>query len=696
MSTTVQYKGNTLTTVSNATKTLKTAGKYMEGDVSITDNSGSGQGNVWQDAEGYLHLDDESEILLQTKNATPSETAQTIKPDAGYYALDKVNVSAISSTYVGSGITRRSSSDLTASGATVSVPSGYYASNASKAVSSGSATTPATTVTANPSISVNSSGLITATASATKSVTPIVSAGYVSSGTAGTITVSGSNTSQLSTQAGKTVTPTESEQTAVTSGKYTTGAVKVGAISSTYVGSGITQRDSDDLTISGATVTAPSGYYSASASKSVASGSAGTPTATKGTVSNHSVTVTPSVTNTTGYITGGTINGTGVSVSASELVSGNKSITANGTNIDVANYSTVSVAIESATGDYMAKATKSGTATFTIQIGSGSRTNITDGAKYFFNSGDTITVRVVDGGSVYYNGMQVASNVQSTVSYSFTAPSNHLNIACSSDRIDINVTLVPSGTKSITANGTGIDVTDYASVDVAVSGGGGDTWTWMGKNPTKLGTILSEKVYLKNTNYATWTPSTTAATIVASRTLNVTLSYEYDYIVTLKYHAHFEYDSTATNTGRASDYYASYSNSYILYGNTYDDVAAGTKNKAFYNSIGGRFMLLYKNASGNDSYTSSASYNYSVYIPTSYGGGIKTSSSDSFIINVTAPTISAKCAASYFSTTNAAAVDQDKSYYEMVIEYYKVDNGTTPQGSAVDDVRNMWLNGDII
>lgn len=75
------------------------------------------------------------------------------------------------------------------------------------------------------------------------------------------------------------------------------------------------------------------------------SGTAGTPTATKGTVSNHSVSVTPSVTNTTGYITGSTKTGTAVSVSASELVSGNKEITQNGTGIDVADFSTVSVAV---------------------------------------------------------------------------------------------------------------------------------------------------------------------------------------------------------------------------------------------------------------------------------------------------------------------------------------------------------------
>lgn len=76
---------------------------------------------------------------------------------------------------------------------------------------------------------------------------------------------------------------------------------------------------------------------------SVPAGSAGTPSATKGTVSNHAVSVTPSVTNSTGWITGGTKSGTAVSVNASELVSGTKEITSNGTNIDVTNYASVDV-----------------------------------------------------------------------------------------------------------------------------------------------------------------------------------------------------------------------------------------------------------------------------------------------------------------------------------------------------------------
>lgn len=109
----------------------------------------------------------------------------------------------------------------------------------------------------------------------------------------------------------------------------------------------IATKSSSDLTASGATVSVPAGYYPTNASKSVTSGSAGTPTATKGTVSNNQVTVTPAVTNTTGYITGGTKTGTAVTVKASELVSGTKTISGSGST-DVTNYASASVAAGSA------------------------------------------------------------------------------------------------------------------------------------------------------------------------------------------------------------------------------------------------------------------------------------------------------------------------------------------------------------
>jgi len=166
---------------------------------------------------------------LQSKTITPTESVQTITADSNYDGLDSVEVGAISSTYIGSGVARKSSTDLTVSGATVTVPSGYYEESASKSISSGSATTPATTITANPSISISSSGLITATASASQSITPTVSAGYVSTGTSGTITVNGSNTQQLTILGATTYNTSTTDQT-ITSGKYLTGTQTIKAV----------------------------------------------------------------------------------------------------------------------------------------------------------------------------------------------------------------------------------------------------------------------------------------------------------------------------------------------------------------------------------------------------------------------------------------------------------------------------------
>lgn len=122
-------------------------------------------------------------------------------------------------------------------------------------------------------------------------------------------------------------------------------SVSVRAVDSSYVGTGITRRSGSDLEVWDEVVVVPAGYYEQESEASVTQTTIAKPTATKGSVSNHSVTVTPSVTQTAGYISSGTKTGTAVTVTASELVSGTKSITANGTGIDVTNYASVNVSV---------------------------------------------------------------------------------------------------------------------------------------------------------------------------------------------------------------------------------------------------------------------------------------------------------------------------------------------------------------
>lgn len=107
----------------------------------------------------------------------------------------------------------------------------------------------------------------------------------------------------------------------------------------------IVSKGSSDLTVSGATVTAPAGYYSTSASKSVAAGSATAPasiSATSAAVStgtntltlSKTVSVTPTV--SAGYVSAGTAGNSAVSLTASVTTKAAATITPTTTNQTIA------------------------------------------------------------------------------------------------------------------------------------------------------------------------------------------------------------------------------------------------------------------------------------------------------------------------------------------------------------------------
>lgn len=505
MSTTVTYKGETLATVSNNTKTLTTSGKYLEDDITLTDNSTptlqtktgitpttssqtitadngydgldsvqinampSGSlgvpNNTATKTATVLQLDKDYpnfvagyfstistqryQLALETKSITPTESSQTVTPNGTGYYLDSVTVDAIPSNYVGSGVTQRDSTDLSASGATVTAPSGYYAENATKTIASGSAT-PAASISASSASKVVGNGTITL--SKTVANTPQVSAGYVASGTQGNTSVELS--ASMTTKGATTYHPSTTDQS-VSATTYLTGAqtfkavitsnltaenikdgvtIKIGdstdddcvtSVTGSYTGGGanLQAKTNIDPTTSSQTITADTGYDGLSSVQinAMPSGTEGTPTATKGTVNNHAISVTPSVTNVAGYISGGTHNGTAVSVSASELVSGTLSITSSGTK-DVTNYASASVASGGAT----ASATK---------------------------------------GTVSNHSITVTPSVTRTAGYITAGSANGTAVTVSASEL-------VSGSETKTANGT-YDVTNLAELVVNVSGGGG-------------------------------------------------------------------------------------------------------------------------------------------------------------------------------------------------------------------------------
>lgn len=149
---------------------------------------------------------------LQSKTVSPSESAQTVKADYGYDGLSQVTVNAVSRTYVGSGVTKKSAATYTPGTSDQSIASGQY---------------------------LNGTQTIKGDSNLT--------AGNIRNGVkifnvTGSYAGSSSGGSSHKLQA-KTATPSESTQTiSPDSGYDGLSSVTVNAVSRTYVGSGVTKK----------------------------------------------------------------------------------------------------------------------------------------------------------------------------------------------------------------------------------------------------------------------------------------------------------------------------------------------------------------------------------------------------------------------------------------------------------------------
>ena len=149
---------------------------------------------------------------MQSKTVTPSENTQTVNPDSSYDALSSVTVEAISNTYIGSSVTKKSAATYTPGTSDQNIASGQYL-NGTQTIKGDS----------------------NLTAANIKSGVKIfnVTGSYAGSS-------SGGNTPNLQT---KTVTPSESTQTVSPDSGYDgLSKVTVNAISSTYIGSDVTKK----------------------------------------------------------------------------------------------------------------------------------------------------------------------------------------------------------------------------------------------------------------------------------------------------------------------------------------------------------------------------------------------------------------------------------------------------------------------
>lgn len=161
------------------------------------------------DMQGGFASGGSSGVKLQSKTVTPSENTQTVNPDSSYDALSSVTVEAISNTYIGSSVTKKSAATYTPGTSNQSIASGQYLSGAQTIK--------------------GDSNLIASNIK--KGVTIFNVTGSYNEATGGP------------TLQSKAVSPSESTQTVNPDNGYDgLSKVTVNAISSTYIGSDVTKK----------------------------------------------------------------------------------------------------------------------------------------------------------------------------------------------------------------------------------------------------------------------------------------------------------------------------------------------------------------------------------------------------------------------------------------------------------------------
>lgn len=159
-------------------------------------------------------------VIREQRTVTPSASSFVVRPENGH-VLSQVTVNAIDSSYVGPNVVRRSSTDLSASGSVVTVPSGYYTNQVTKAIDSGTYKSDYS-IAVTPGITINSSGLIQSYVNVTNVSIPVETSGYFKNTSSLSTVVRGASSKQLDVLAQTTYIPSSISQT-IPSGIYLTG-----------------------------------------------------------------------------------------------------------------------------------------------------------------------------------------------------------------------------------------------------------------------------------------------------------------------------------------------------------------------------------------------------------------------------------------------------------------------------------------
>lgn len=252
--------------------------------------------------------------------------------------------------------------------------------------------------------------------------------------------------------------------------------------------------------------------------------------------------------------------------------------------------------------------------------------------------------------------------------------------------------------KNVTIQGA--EYPDVPSIILPQTGGGSAQFYdldfalgWMGANAEHVTTFYSKDYTLANTEFNTWTPSTTAKVIVSTATVSQTVSVDlehYEYLVRWRCDFHNALNSGATKKAQIDMQVASHWQSIHRrpYGLTNIGTLTDTRSYAA-NLYAGATLLIYWNTSGTRTWTTTNSYGiYQTYqAPT-----LSNSESLTPTVTFTAPSISARCYSSYFATARAAEVDKANATVKIRGDLYRFKPESGWMRGFFRDAYDMYSN----
>lgn len=208
-----------------------------------------------------------------------------------------------------------------------------------------------------------------------------------------------------------------------------------------------------------------------------------------------------------------------------------------------------------------------------------------------------------------------------------------------------------------------------------------------------IDSLYSDEIALEDTDYATWTPSTSATPIIAAgavcaKTFTATNVNLNDYYSRFLVEINVEYTNTTVAKGRFLRAIAD--NWYVITKrpSNLTNMNSGTFNAVVIEAVSNMWGVYYWSSTSATTYTWAQSYG--IYT----GNAAPTSSGNvnSPVITVKNPVINARCSTTYFATSQAALVDQEKSTIKFKHELYKALSPYNRQKSYLSMV-DIWANG---